>query len=729
MEKNNAISSPDEPGSPSRYRLSISRRIILFFCLIFAVVFTLIFVYFTRAIIDNGKLEFYDFAEMQLSDIHKSICFFLSSAGKNLELLAKDEFVRNADDTLHQYFKDSRDVLVSETIKSPTEQNLVRIFKSFFNFYPEYAEIFFGTIWGGYATSYDGKMSNSYDPRKRDWYKAASAAGGKLILQPAYLSTIGDVVICFSRQVFNNDNQPIGCIGVEFTLNTITDMIAKSKIGETGFVILAQSDNVILAEPKRPDALMQKLDEYAIPDYAKLAHMKNGEALEIFIDKKAYLVRMYTIENLDYKIFALMQKSEVMRGWYKTLTSVGVGAVVIFAISLIIIILIIRGIISPLKKTIRALRNISEGDGDLTARLNIQSNDEFSDLARFFNLTIKKIQKSIRSVNDNANTMQKTGDNLATDVIEAASSMAQINANIKSVKLQMTDQAKNVEQTVFITEEILQAIESTDKMIERQVVNVTESVASIEEMLGNISSIGNMIEESFETVNNLHNQAEKGQGSVKALNQDVGQIVVMTDSLIEASNVVRLIASQTNLLAMNAAIEAARAGEYGKGFAVVADEIRNLAENSSAQGKQIVEMLKESTDVINKVKDSGLTAATVFDEVFDLIEKVQRVIGQIVSAMQEQEKGSHEALKAITDIMDITNKIKFDSNNMIEGSGQISVAMEALYNLAHGIAERMNEMTTGVTGINSAIQKINEVTQNNKANIENLIGEVKRFKI
>jgi len=238
-----------------------------------------------------------------------------------------------------------------------------------------------------------------------------------------------------------------------------------------------------------------------------------------------------------------------------------------------------------------------------------------------------------------------------------------------------------------------------------------------------------MIDESFTAINNLHNQAEKGQGSVKALNQDVGQIVVMTDSLIEASNVVRLIASQTNLLAMNAAIEAARAGDYGKGFAVVADEIRNLAENSSAQGKQIVEMLKESTDVINKVKDSGLTAATVFDEVFDLIEKVQRVIGQIVSAMQEQEKGSHEALKAITDIMDITNKIKFDSNNMIEGSGQISVAMEALYNLAHGIAERMNEMTTGVTGINSAIQKINEVTQNNKTNIENLIGEVKRFKI
>jgi len=122
------------------------------------------FVFFSRAIIKRGKLEFYDSAEKQLSHIDKSISFFLDSAKYNLDLLAKNEAVKNADDTLHQHFKDERDMLVTETIKSPTEQSLRRIFKSFFNSYPQYAEVFFGTIWGGYATSYDGKMSNSYDP-------------------------------------------------------------------------------------------------------------------------------------------------------------------------------------------------------------------------------------------------------------------------------------------------------------------------------------------------------------------------------------------------------------------------------------------------------------------------------------------------------------------------------------------------------------------------------------
>ncbi|HNZ28216.1 MAG TPA: hypothetical protein PKK13_13410, partial [Spirochaetota bacterium] len=107
--------------------VSLQAQVALFFCIIFIVMF----VFFSRAIIKRGKLEFYDSAEKQLSHIDKSISFFLDSAKYNLDLLAKNEAVKNADDTLHQHFKDERDMLVTETIKSPTEQSLRRIFKSF----------------------------------------------------------------------------------------------------------------------------------------------------------------------------------------------------------------------------------------------------------------------------------------------------------------------------------------------------------------------------------------------------------------------------------------------------------------------------------------------------------------------------------------------------------------------------------------------------------------------
>ena len=346
-----------------------------------------------------------------------------------------------------------------------------------------------------------------------------------------------------------------------------------------------------------------------------------------------------------------------------------------------------------------------------------------------FNTTMDKVAAMVNSLIHESKTMQHVGDDLYNNMNETASAINEISANVESIKRQAITQAASVQKTGNVVETIIEQIQQLDKEIALQAGAVTQSSSSVGEMAANIVTITQTLERNNNLIKEMYSMTIDGKNGAQTANAVVQQIAERSDSLLEASVIIQNIASQTNLLAMNAAIEAAHAGETGKGFAVVADEIRKLAEESNAQGKQIGGVLKESIEIINTLIAAGNGAEQTFDRVYELATRISEQEDFVTRSMQEQMHANKEVLTAIKGINSTTNTVKAGSSEMLSGSGEVAREMNKLDGLTQVITNSMDEMSAGAIQINNAVVEVNDLVQKNKESIEILANKVKEFTV
>jgi methyl-accepting chemotaxis protein len=529
----------------------------------------------------------------------------------------------------------------------------------------------------------------------------------------------------------------VGRVGIMVDLTSSSEVIAEIKPYGTGRAVLYATDGTIAAHYD-PDQVggsisdplsLSILGRQAVED--TLETLKRGTPDSGQNHGRIFESYPFFVGGVKtaWTILASVPEEEVFAPVNRLM---GIAGIIIAAalIAAAFVIFIAAGRITrPLVNVAASLKDISEGEGDLTRTIAVHSHDEVGDLAKYFNLTLEKIRNLISSVKGQCAALSGIGSELAGNMTETAAAINEITSTVQSIKVRVINQSASVTETNATMEQITANIDKLNSNVEKQSVSVAQSSSAVEEMIANIKSVTSSLNKNTESVRDLLQASEAGRGGLEEVAADIQEIARESEGLLEINAVMENIAGQTNLLSMNAAIEAAHAGEAGKGFAVVAGEIRKLAESSGEQSKTISAVLKKIKGSIDQIISSADNVLGKFEAIDGGIRTVSEQTEAIRGAMEEQGAGSREILEAIGRLNEITRLVKGGSDEMREGSREIITEGKNLEMATGEITGGMNEMAAGAEQINVAVNRVNEISGSNKESIDALVGEISRFKV